>query len=391
MSEPVDLYLLTLAGLVKARVNANGQAEVLHKSLDPEDVREVVPDPLNSNRLYAATVTDIYLSEDNGETWKYQPSGGITYREICSLAAHPAREGVLYVGTAPAALFMSEDFGYSFRELAGLRDLPDYARWTFPPPPHIPRVRRIGLSPNKPDEVIIGIEEGGVARSPDGGETWEDISGPVSENTYGVPNLNSERPGYRPGLEEEGVVYRDVHEFVLDPSSADRIVATTGRGTYRTDDGGRSWRLLEYGFSSSTRYAMPIAIDAMRPQRLFVGFASQGGPPSWKGYRPARAGLYWTSRYSRDRSEIDGGAGAILLRSLDSGETWEALTQGLPEKHAYMICGIQVNPRNTDQLFTSYTDGSVYHSTDAGETWSQIIEGIEKLVGLRVKALEATA
>jgi photosystem II stability/assembly factor-like uncharacterized protein len=75
-----------------------------------------------------------------------------------------------------------------------------------------------------------------------------------------------------------------------------------------------------------------------------------------------------------------------LLRSLDSGETWEALTRGLPERHAYMICGIQVNPRNPDQLFASYTDGSVYQSTDAGETWSQIIEGVEKLVGLRVKA-----
>ncbi len=386
MAHPVDLYLLTLAGLAKARVEADGSARVTSTSLEPDDVREVVVDPINPHRLYAATVTDIYLSEDEGETWKFQPSGGLTYREICSLAAHPTREGVIYVGTAPAAVFLSEDSGHSFRELTGLQDLPDFQRWTFPPPPHLPRVRRIGLDARNPDLVLIGIEEGGVARSLDGGETWEDVSGPVSENTYGIPDPASERPGYPPGIVEEGVIYRDVHEFVIDPVKANRVYATTGRGTFRTDNGGETWQMLEYGIESDTRYAMPIAMDSTRPDRIFVGFASRGGPTAWKGYRPARTGLYWTSRYSRDTSDITGGAGAMLLRSVDCGETWEELTQGLPRAHAYMICGIQVNPRDPNQLFAAYTDGSVYRSSDSGETWSQILEGVEKLVGLRIKA-----
>jgi hypothetical protein len=381
----VDLYLMTLAGLIKARTRDDGRARILHRSLEPDDVREVATDPFNPGRLYAATVTDIYVSENDGETWQYRPAGGLTYREICSMGVDPSHEGVLFVGTAPAALFRSDDGGMSFRELTGLRDLPDHERWTFPPPPHLARVRRIGLDARKPDEVVIGIEEGGVARSKDGGETWEDISGPVSENTYGPPNPKSERPGYRPSIVEEGVVFRDVHEFVLDPSDPNRIYATTGRGTYRTDDGGRYWSILDYGLSSATRYAMPIAIDSRRPERLFVGFASYGGPPAWKGYRPARAGLYWTSRYSRDTSDQTGGAGSILLRSVDRGETWQALTRGLPERHAFMICGIQVNPHNPDQLFAAYTDGHVYQSDDAGETWTEIIEGVEKLIGLRIK------
>jgi photosystem II stability/assembly factor-like uncharacterized protein len=386
MSDHLDLYLMTLAGLVKARVDGDGRAEILDTMLDPEDVREVVVDPFNPQRLYAATCTDIYLSEDDGATWKYRPSGGLLYREICSMAADPTTPDVLYVGTAPAAVFKSEDAGVSFRELSTLRDLPDYAKWTLPPPPHLPRVRRIGLDARKPGEVVIGIEEGGIARSVDGGETWEDISGPVSENTYGMPDPNAERPGYRPGLVEEGVVYRDVHEFVQDPSDPQRIYATTGRGTFRTDDAGRYWQMLDYGFDSKTRYAMPIAIDKSRPERVFVGFSSHGGPPSWKGYRPARVGLYWTSRYSRDTSDADGGAGSMLLRTVDGGETWETLKHGLPEEHAYMICGIQVSPRNPDHVFAAYTDGHVYHSTDGGETWSELIEGVEKLIGLRVKA-----
>ncbi|HLF76805.1 MAG TPA: hypothetical protein VJB57_04885 [Dehalococcoidia bacterium] len=386
MPLPVDLYLMTLSGLVKARSDGKGSGEILHKTLDPDEVREVVSDPLNPRRLYAATFTDIYVSEDDGETWQFRPAGGLIYREICALAAHPTKEGELYVGTAPPAVFRSEDAGMSFTELVGIKDLPDYDKWTFPPPPHLPRVRRIGLDARRPDEVVIGIEEGGVARSHDRGETWEDISGPVSENTFGMPNPKSVRPGYRPGIEEEGVVYRDVHEFVFDPTDAKRIYATTGRGTYRTDDAGNYWRMLEYGISSKTRYAMPIAIDCTRPERLYVGFASGGGPTAWKGYRPARTGLYWTSRYSRDTSDEDGGAGSVLLRSTDGGDTWEPLTHGLPERHAYMICGIQVDPNDPESVYAAYTDGSVYHSKDAGESWNQILQGVDKLVGLRIKA-----
>ena len=42
MSEHLDLYLMTLAGLVKARVDGDWRVELLDKMLDTEDVREVV-------------------------------------------------------------------------------------------------------------------------------------------------------------------------------------------------------------------------------------------------------------------------------------------------------------------------------------------------------------
>ena len=58
--------------------------------------------------------------------------------KICAMAADPTTPDVIYVGTAPAAVFKSEDAGVSFRELSALRELPDYSKWTLPPPP--PRV-----------------------------------------------------------------------------------------------------------------------------------------------------------------------------------------------------------------------------------------------------------
>jgi hypothetical protein len=35
-------------------------------------------------------------------------------------------------------------------------------------------------------------------------------------------------------------------------------------------------------------------------------------------------------------------------------------------------------------VVVAYTDGHVYQSAD-GETWAEILDGVEKLVGLRIK------
>ena len=83
------------------------------------------------------------------------------------MAVHPTRANEIYVGTLPAAVYVSENGGRSFRELSPFRSLPDYDKWTFPPGPHVAHARCIVLDARVPDEIIVGIEEGGVARSRD--------------------------------------------------------------------------------------------------------------------------------------------------------------------------------------------------------------------------------
>ena len=68
---------------------------------------------------------------------------------------------------------------------ASLRDLENYAYWTFPPPPHEAHVRYIAADARVPGEILLGVEEGGVLRSRDYGASWEDISGPPSRQTKG--------------------------------------------------------------------------------------------------------------------------------------------------------------------------------------------------------------
>jgi hypothetical protein len=164
----LQMFLLTADKLVRCRWDGRSErVEYLNSALEGETIREVAQDPLNPNRLYAATLTEIHESEDGGDNWKWLPSGGIDYRDIWAMQVHPTRANELYVGTLPAAVYLSENGGRSFRELSTFRQLPEYHKWTFPPPPHAAHVRCITLDARVPDEIIVAIEEGGVVRSRD--------------------------------------------------------------------------------------------------------------------------------------------------------------------------------------------------------------------------------
>src|SRR3569833_3262183 len=169
----VDACLLTRDGIVRCQLDAAGQrGEVDNALLPGENIRAIVSDPLSPNRLWACSTTELYRSDDGVTSWQWLPAGGLTYREYWTMAVHPTRPDEVYVGTLPAAVFVSEDGGRSFRELTGLRDLPDYPRWTFPPPPHDSHPRVIALSAEAPDEIVGGGEDGGVVISRDRVATW---------------------------------------------------------------------------------------------------------------------------------------------------------------------------------------------------------------------------
>ena len=378
----LQMFLLAADKLVRCRWDGRSeQVEYLNSALEGETLRELAPDPFNPHRLYAATLTEIHLSEDGGDNWKWLPSGGIDYRDIWAMQAHPTRANELYVGTLPAAVYVSENGGRSFRELPAFRQLPEYNKWTFPPPPHAAHVRCITLDGRVPDEIIAGIEEGGVVRSRDRGESWEDMSGPSSATAYPEYNDPAGLLPYQMGTHEEGRVYRDVHWIIRHPAKLETLYATTGIGTYITSDGGKFWSKAEYGMGRA--YAIPTVIHAAAPHRIFLG-AAENGPTSWQGFRTVRAGPYNTIRFSRDTSQETGGARTQILRSDDGGATWRRLDGGLPADNPHMTCGFATHPDDSNTLCVAYTDGSVFASHDAGESWRQLDVSQPKLYGIRL-------
>jgi len=380
----LQLFLLKADGLTRCLWDGRSeQVEILNSALDGETVREVAADPFKPNRLYAATLTEIHVSEDNGTSWQWLPSGGIDQRDIWTMAVHPTRANEIYVGTLPAAVYVSENGGRSFRELSAFRTLPDYGKWTFPPGAHVAHARCIALDARVPDEIIVGIEEGGVARSRNRGATWEDISGPPSSSAFPLINDPAGIVPYEMGKHEEGRIYRDVHWVTRHPTRLETLFASTGLGTYMTEDGGKFWSKCEYGMGRA--YAIPMTNHASLPQRLFLG-AAENGPASWPGYRTVRAGPYNTVKFSRNLSAQTGGAKAQILRSDDGGNTWKRLNGGLPAGYSHMTCGFASRPEDANTLCVGYTDGSVYATTDGGDHWKQLDLPESRLYGVRLFA-----
>jgi len=378
----LQLFLLGAERLLRCRWDGRSKnLEILNSAMDGETVREVAPDPFNPKKLYAATLTEIHVSENNGESWQWLPSGGIDYRDIWTMAVHPTRPNEIYVGTLPAAVYVSDNGGRSFRELAAFRNLPDYNKWTFPPGAHVAHARSIALDARVPDEIIVGIEEGGVARSRDRGVTWEDISGPASPTAFPKVNDPAGIVPYEMGRHEECRVYRDVHWVTRHPTRLETLFASTGIGTYRTDDGGKNWTKCKYGLGRA--YAIPMTNHPAVPDRIFLG-AAENGPATWAGYRTVRAGPYNTVKFSRNATAETGGAKTQILRSDDAGNTWSYLKTGLPAGTEHMTCGFASHPQDPDTLCVGYTDGSVYASNDAGQNWRRLILSLPKLYGLRL-------
>lgn len=242
-----------------------------------------------------------------------------------SFAADPRLPGRLYLGVSPALLYRSDDGGASWRTCESIRRIPGYETWTFPPPPHIPHVRSIAPDPELAGGLYIGVEEGGVYRSRDGGETWESLN--------------------------EGL-YWDVH--TVTPAASGRLYATTGGGFYRSDDDGGHWRHLTTGIDRG--YTVPF-VAAQQSDRLYVA-AAAGPPPSWA--RGADAGIY---------------------RSDDGGERWTQLVQGLPPRLDAMVMALV---DSDDELYAA-SGGNVFASADGGASWHTAATDLPTVRALAVR------
>ena len=151
----------------------------------------VAQDCANPNLLYAGSIHNVHAgsargkgslsrSTDGGRTWNDITPGTARDEEVWAIAASPDLSGEVFAGTSHARLFRSEDDGHGFYECASFLKLPGRDRWSFPPPPHIPHVRSITFDPHHSDTLYVGVEEGGVYRSRDRGQSFE----PLNQGIY---------------------------------------------------------------------------------------------------------------------------------------------------------------------------------------------------------------
>jgi hypothetical protein len=292
----------------------------------------VLLDRDDPRRVFAATArAGVQRSEDGGQTWR-EINDGILYKETWCIVQHPG-SGEIFVGTGPSAVFKSSDGGDHWIDCERLRDLPETIDWTFPRPPHVSHVKGLAIRQDNAAIILGAIEEGWIVRSQDGGKSWQNI--------------------------KDGVEF-DAHSVGVMPDNPEVVIATSGKGIYKSTNGGDSFAESSEGLDC--RYMAQLVCHPARPNVLFTAAAAVP-PPLWRRPEGARAAFY---------------------RSENQAKTWQRLSGGLPDHFRPAPRAIAGDPEDPSAFFVGMTDGTIWLSADDGESFRQIIGGLPAVTSIRV-------
>ncbi len=294
-------------------------------TMEERGARCLAIDPEDPNTVYAGTSDEgLFKSSDGGRSWDRLT--GVTHHRVTAVAVSPV-DGSLYAGTEPSSLFVSRDGGESWRELEGLKNLPSAPTWRFPPRPWTSHVRALALSYTDPDLVVAGIELGGVMRSRDGGESWQD-----------------QRPG----------AYADCHALATHAAAPEVLYQAAGGGFAESDNFGESWAASDEGIKH--RYVWGLTVDREDPALLYVSAAAG---PGW--------------------AHGSGFSDAAIYRRRDAGR-WEPVLEHLAE----FPYALAADPEAPGALYAGFGDGRILHSQDTGGTWEEVarVPGLDALAAV---------
>jgi photosystem II stability/assembly factor-like uncharacterized protein len=256
--------------------------------------------------------------------------------------------------------------------------------------------------------VLIGSASGGVWKSVNAGITWEPIF-----DTYGAasigdvaifqkdPNIiwvgtgeknprnsiawgdgiykstDSGKTFTHMGLEDT----HSISKIITHPEDPDTVFVAAGghlwgftgsRGLFKTTDGGKTWKQIKSGLPDDGKTgAIDLIMDPSNPDTLYVGF--------WQ-------------RIRRPYRFDSGGPNGGIFKSTDSGNSWNKLTNGLPQGDTGKI-GLAICRSKPDVLMAfvehgfqpaenlpdgtenpEYNDmtklgSGIYRSEDGGASW----------------------
>jgi photosystem II stability/assembly factor-like uncharacterized protein len=113
----------------------------------------------------------LYRSVDDGTTWS-RVEEGLTAPALRCIGPDPTQPGAILAGTEPARIFRSADGGASWRELDGITRIAGHEQWFLPYSPRAGAVRNVYAPPGRPGRLLASVEVGGLLASDDAGVSW---------------------------------------------------------------------------------------------------------------------------------------------------------------------------------------------------------------------------
>jgi hypothetical protein len=264
---------------------------------------------------------------------------------------HPFITAVDYSSSDPSTLYASAGNGL-------LRITGNGERWKILTGSEVTELRDVAVDQNSPGTIYFSHTVG-IAVTHDGGATWQDISSGLKRKYTEAIRVDRRRSGV--------------------------LLAGTEQGVFRSEDGGKSWKL------SGAAGFQVMHIEQSPHDACFWLASTQGG-----GLFASRdCGVSFESNgnlgVGQDIYDIAfdpgvpnriavAGWGCGVVLSKDGGKTWLARNSGLPRTDVWSVV---FDPAKRDRLYASVQEEALFVSDDAGETW--IKDGLEGSMVLRMK------
>lgn len=200
--------------------------------------RALLPDPSRPGIVYAATTSGLYVTADDGNTWK--PLGtGLPKNDVLTALAFGAT-GLLLAGTLAHGVFASADQG---------------STWT-PSNAGLPAGAAINTlyADAAARTMFVGLDGGGLYASADNGQTWTLRTGGLSANAH-------------------------IYALAATPSkgtsaTGPALYAGTDTGVYESTDDGHTWTQLTGRQGEIAGSVRALAADRTTPGTLYAGLGS---------------------------------------------------------------------------------------------------------------------
>lgn len=252
------------------------------------------------------------------------------------------------------------------------------------------RVTDVEMPSNDQNTIYLGAASGGIFKSTNLGTSWT----PIFDNSVALSIGDMDISRSNPDLLFVGTG---------EPNAGGGSHTYEGYGVYKSRDAGSTW--INCGLTSAGSIGR-VKIDPVNPDRVFVAamghlfsdnsdrgvFRTLDGGTNWQKVlylsdstgasdlcmNPANPNIVYASMWERTRRppyQSYGGKTSGLWRSVDGGDNWTELLNGLPKGDVGRI-GIDISDSDPLVLYATYTDSTgflqgIYLTINGGDSWSK--------------------
>jgi hypothetical protein len=259
-------------------------------------------------------------------------------------ALEPGGDGELWCGTMPGGLFRSRDRGDSWELMETLWRHPDRNKW-LGGGADIPGIHSICVDPRDSNTVRVAVSCGGVWVTHDAGETWQ-------QSAHGMHFDDG------PPEQAQNPDGQDPHMMVQCRSAPQKFWVQHHCGIFKSNDNARSWQRVH-----------------AKPSSFGFGVIVHPSDPDTAWFVPG----------IKDEKRIPVDGKLVVTRTRDGGESFDILSKGLPQEHAYDLVfrhALAIDETGDTIAFGS-TTGGVWVSEDQGESWQEVTHSLPPVYAVR--------